>query len=398
MLLTIPSFARNPGGWIEYHVFVDTEYQAGVRYRQLEKLYRDCLKSCKIVAKTNSDEGDELRRQSQRIPAFPPKKFFKLNDKQANERRIRLQNWLVALTQVPQSHPALQQLQSFLSLQQQNTFQSSGETDLSIYLLDGSFLTVSINAESDVIKCALEQLNLTHFHSSFALYIMRQVNDEWAIYRKLYKFESAYVSIKRLIGIDMKMRLTLIRDYWNPKIDEQLIKSDSGLNFLHAECLNSYRQNWLIANDLQTDDALRGFLHSGDKLNFVNLCRAQQYYSCLQFGPMFCDYPVHRTPCLVNIGDYKLFIRVLIESEIKQVTIPMRQIKAWRVTKTNSLPTAISIEAALSRSSQIWIEFLTPNSMVISSMLYTMINATSAIDHAEKFDQIDFSRDFDQSF
>ena len=64
-------------------------------------------------------------------------------------------------------------------------------------------------------------------------------------------------------------------------------KSDSGLNLLHAECLNSYRQNWLIANDLQTDDALRGLLHSGDKLNFVNLCRAQQYYSCLQFGPMF---------------------------------------------------------------------------------------------------------------
>ena len=31
MLLTIPSFARTPGGWIEYHVFVDTEYQAQFR-------------------------------------------------------------------------------------------------------------------------------------------------------------------------------------------------------------------------------------------------------------------------------------------------------------------------------------------------------------------------------
>ena len=71
--------------------------------------------------------------------------------------------------------------------------------------------------------------------------------------------------------------------------------------------------------------------------------------SLFQLKNFLSDYPVHRTPCLVNIGDYKLFIRVLIESEIKQVTIPMRQIKAWRVTKTNSLPTAISIEAALSR-------------------------------------------------
>ena len=49
---------------IEYHVFVDTEYQAGVRYRQLEKLYRDCLKSCKIVAKVNFFYNSRYRLNS----------------------------------------------------------------------------------------------------------------------------------------------------------------------------------------------------------------------------------------------------------------------------------------------------------------------------------------------
>ena len=124
----------------------------------------------------------------------------------------------------------------YSSLQQQNTFQSLEETNLAIYMLDGSFITVSINSESDVIACALNHLNLEKFRPYFALYIMSFADEKWTIFRKLYKFESAYVSVKRLLGADAKLRLTLVRDYWNPKIDEVLIKNDSGLNLLFAEC------------------------------------------------------------------------------------------------------------------------------------------------------------------
>ena len=113
-----------------------------------------------------------------------------------------------------------------------------------MYLLDGSFLSVRIGAGGDVIRAALDQLQLAHLSSHFALYIMRLSNaKKWHVYRKLYKFESALVSIKRLLGIDHAMRLTLVRDYWNATIDEELISSQSGLNLLYAECLRFLKLN-----------------------------------------------------------------------------------------------------------------------------------------------------------
>ena len=60
------------------------------------------------------------------------------------------------------------------------------------------------------------------------MYIFLASNAEWKIYRKLYSFESAYVSLKRIIGsvdeLSNQLRLVLIRNYWNPLIDEELLK------------------------------------------------------------------------------------------------------------------------------------------------------------------------------
>ena len=161
-------------------------------------------------------------------------------------------------------------------------------------MLDGSFITVSINSESDVIACALNHLNLEKFRPYFALYIMSLVGEKWTIFRKLYKFESAYVSVKRLLGVDAKLRLTLVRDYWNPKIDEILLKNDSGLNLLFAECYSCFTQEWLIAKDAHSEGQMAKLLEChlanrdfDSKREFVNICRGQKYFSCLQFGPMF---------------------------------------------------------------------------------------------------------------
>ena len=59
------------------------------------------------------------------------------------------------------------------------------------------------------------------------MYIFLASNSEWKIYRKLYSFESAYVSLKRIIGsveeLSNQLRLVLIRNYWNPLIDEELL-------------------------------------------------------------------------------------------------------------------------------------------------------------------------------
>jgi len=170
MLITIPNYVKSKGGWIEYHIYVDSEFQASVRYRDLEKLYRDSLKSCRIIAKSDEENAIRLRQESAKIPAFPPKKVFNLSAKQLEDRRLLLQNWIISLTQLPQSHPALQQLKSFLSIQNRATFstQSEEQRELHIYLLDETYVTISVKNDSDVIAETCQMLNLpSSLHDKF---------------------------------------------------------------------------------------------------------------------------------------------------------------------------------------------------------------------------------------
>ena len=120
MIVTIPKFEKTKGGWIEYIIHVDSNFRGTVRlhywifvihmqstvvkvnarYRQLEKLYRDCVKSCRIIVRNDPTSSDNLRRQSSKIPPFPPKKLFNLNFDETEIRRKKLELWLNALSQV----------------------------------------------------------------------------------------------------------------------------------------------------------------------------------------------------------------------------------------------------------------------------------------------------------
>ena len=75
-------------------------------------------------------------------------------------------------------------------------------------------------------------LNQSALSTSKSLYIFLASNSEWKIYRKLYSFESAYVSLKRIIGsveeLSNQLRLVLIRNYWNPLVDEELLNVREG--------------------------------------------------------------------------------------------------------------------------------------------------------------------------
>lgn len=407
MLITIPNYVKSKGGWIEYHIYVDSEFQASVRFRDLEKLYRDSLKSCRIIAKSDEESAIRLRQESSKIPAFPPKKVFNLSAKQLENRRLLLQNWIIALTQLPQSHPALQQLKSFLSIQNRATFssQTAEEKELQIFLLDETFVTISVKNDSDVIAETCQMLNLpSSLHDKFSLYIFLASNSEWKIYRKLYSFESAYVSLKRIIGsveeLSNQLRLVLIRNYWNPLIDEELLNSKNGINLLYSETVKCFRREWLLPNDHESDKMLQKRLRNSEtnptdenKKAFINLARSQKYFSCFQFGPCFCDYPVSKTACLLNIGDFKLFIRILENDSIREMMIPLRWVKSWRITKSDHIAKSISILIGVSRSSEMWITILSRDSIVISSLLYSMIQKIGPVDHSQDGTTIQYKTD-----
>jgi len=223
------------------------------------------------------------------------------------------------------------------------------------------------------------------------------------IYRKLYSFESAYVSLKRIIGsIDStdqsdgsnemanQLRLVLIRNYWNPLIDEELLQSKNGINLLYSETVKCYRREWLLPNDESSYEMLQKRFsncekdpNDENKKAFINLARSQKYFSCFQFGPCFCDYPISRTPCLVNIGNFKIFFRILQNGSIREMVIPVRWIKSWRITKTDQIAKTVSILIGVSRSSEMWITISTRDSLIISSLLYSMIQKIGPVDHSQ---------------
>ena len=97
----------------------------------------------------------------------------------------------------------------------------------------------------------------------------------------------------------------------------------------------------------------------------------------------FSDYPVSKTACLLNIGDFKLFIRILENDSIREMMIPLRWVKSWRITKTDHIAKSISILIGVSRSSEMWITILSRDSIVISSLLYSMIQKIGPVDHSQ---------------
>ena len=98
-------------------------------FSKLSKLYNDCVRCSRVTSNVNrlqargtnnnipgsSSAPPESSSPAVIIPAFPPKSLFlKLSAKQLEQRRLRLQSWLQALTQLPPNHSAKQQLQNFL--------------------------------------------------------------------------------------------------------------------------------------------------------------------------------------------------------------------------------------------------------------------------------------------
>ena len=97
----------------------------------------------------------------------------------------------------------------------------------------------------------------------------------------------------------------------------------------------------------------------------------------------FSDYPATRTACLLNIGDFKLFIRILDNDSIRELMVPLRWVKSWRITKSDHIAKSISILIGVSRSSEMWITILSRDSIVISSLLYSMIQKIGPVDHSQ---------------
>jgi len=95
----------------------------------LSKLYNDCVRSSRVLRGSHQNPETSNLGNSQNvgnsesignsgnrylIPPFPPKSLLKLNKRETEKRKEKLQKWLQTLSQLPPSHPAKQQLQNFL--------------------------------------------------------------------------------------------------------------------------------------------------------------------------------------------------------------------------------------------------------------------------------------------
>lgn len=176
--------------------------------------------------------------------------------------------------------------------QQQHMLESNTSRQISIYFLDGSHFSITTSStDTNLVELICAELKLpSQFRDRFSLYML--VHDQaasganqWKLFRKLYQFESGHVALRRN-STRQRFRLCFMRNYWDPALDQLLLQSTSGMNLLFAEASSMFKRGWILGRNAKEHTLLAHFIQE-DVESFLGLVRAQQYFSCFQFGPMY---------------------------------------------------------------------------------------------------------------
>lgn len=356
----IPRFLKNSGGWIDFEIHFSDDLVHCARYRQLGKLYVDCVRSVRINAK--------LRQENTSIaglPPFPPKIVF-ISHQKLEQRRVQLQNWLQAIASLPHTSCIYQQYANFVSECKAKSSFYVDKKEIKVFLLDGSFVSILTNGKrlaESVAKALDFPSNLCR---KFAIYL--QINtsgsSSWQLHKKLRSFDQAFDYLKP------RTRLCFTRDFFSPAIDYELGQSEKGFNFLFNEAKFHYLSGSLIPRTELDDEYFKKFLDENKEENFLELARCQPYYGCFTFGPLFCSLPNEGTKCLLTIGDYKVRIRIFLQNAL-EATLSIRHI-AFASVSTDSTSLKLQLKPDFPKISSII--FTTSDAQLISSMISSMLD------------------------
>ena len=380
-----------------YCLHINGVYHCMVRYRQLHNLH------------------EQLRREFNPLPAFPPKKLFNLNEKEVEDRRLMLEKYMQLISQDHRISNS-QTFNTFLLTAQKETRREEIENiNLEVFLMNEHKITVSVLTieQTDVVlDNVCDQLHVPEdLVSCFSLFLIRRDGDgDITVVRKLQDFESPFISQKALSTSSSinssdnslgPIKIMLRKSCWDATIDDVLLSEQSTLNLLYIQTVADIERGWVVTSS-DTKQQLALMQARGSKRQFMEVARTLKFYGYMVFRPCVSDHPEPHTQVTVAIGRGCLSMRtVTTEGETREYSFKITRMRCWRIMKgdheqsenghqqvgmlkSEGSKLELSFEYLVTPEKLEWVRVVSSQAILMSMCLQSMVEELVRIRSGEK--------------
>ncbi|XP_019880350.2 sorting nexin-17 [Aethina tumida] len=310
----------NGSTFIGYNIHINGVFHCTVRYKQLHNL------------------NEQLKKEFDNVPPFPPKKLLPLTGGQLEERRALLEKYIQLVGQDSRLVTSELTIGFLLSAQQETTCEKLQHISLDIYTMNNYQIPLRVSTfdrTEQVLAKALKHLNLPlEYLQYFSLFLIRRDNNgDIVILRKLLDFESPYMSHRT---IREPNKIVIRKSYWDISYDLDLMNDPIALNLLYFQTVSDIERNWILCTK-EVKSQLTNLQVKLAKREYLELARTLKYYGFIQFAPCYCDYPQPLTKVLIAIGDQMLSMRIIGPGQVvKEGCFEVTRMRCWRITATHN--------------------------------------------------------------
>lgn len=415
-----------------YNIYINGAFHANLRYKQLHSLNDRLRKQCITMELSDTNFAKAVNG------VFPPKKFLPLTQSQLDTRRLGLEHylqlmgqdtrvihlplwqefWLRAQLETALTDGVLKQ--DAVNEQDEHWYDRGGGSNVDDNCVEnngltpklGSHLTaLDFEAKEEIFRRAIsleillpndyqlkvncrvmdnasivlsKVINCLHLPKDmvnyFGLFLIRKdEQDSLILLRKLMDFESAYISRLYLQSCQIQLRKT----YWNTNYDTILFRNATVLNILYMQTVAEVEREWILCTP-EIRERLGNLQEQGRKLEYMELARRLPLYGCLQFMASEIDYPEPETMALIAVGNRELSMRIIKFDKIYETKFRVTRMRCWRVISLHGLTNLqkkklphnlqLSFEYLISKDNLRWITITSPQAMLISVCLQTMVD------------------------
>ncbi|XP_072118376.1 sorting nexin-31-like isoform X1 [Mobula birostris] len=335
---------------------------------------------CKMRYSQLHKWNEKLKRYfgKNRVPDFPPKNYLAQTESMAEERRLKLQEYLQKVGEDPVLS-ASEIFTTLLKKAQQETFKiHPQDIHLEILLADATKLLIDTNtcdSAERMLAIAAQKIELPrHLLEYFTLYLVcEHAEGGYSVLRKLHAFELPYVKLwRRQNG---NSRVMIRKSYLDPLKDRLLMGSIAGVLLLYSQATYELARGWVKPTPDQTRK-LKAFQEAAQKREFLELMREVKFYGHLQFEACTCDYPEPNCPATVRVGNHEINCCVrLPKNHIEELSFKINRIRCWQIgiqipqEEETELKPELSFEFQDSHDSWRWVTICTHQAFLLGSCI-----------------------------
>ncbi|KAL4629972.1 sorting nexin-31 [Arapaima gigas] len=322
MLFNIPATESQVdslgGRYVVYTVFLDGILLCKVRYSEMHRWNEELsrmFKSC--------------------LPRFPPKVYLVMTQKQADDRRLGLEQYLQGVARIS-SVVVSEVFCKFLQKMQQELL-SNHKLDgvCEVLLPDGRSIAVHTKASDTsqtILEAVFDQIGLPlDLRGYFNLFIVKgKGKEDFCILKKLVPWELPRYTLEA--GKTEHWALMVRKSYSDLTLDSMVLQKSSGLHLLCAQARGDMERGWSLPTAAQCQE-LEGLLQAERMKEFLHAAQLVEHYGCMQMDICTCDCPEPDLPAVVRVGQQSITCCLMLPlNNLQQICYHISRVKSWRVS------------------------------------------------------------------